>query len=122
MNKISVNRVTLIGNVSEDPDYRMTPNGTPVTSAILVTTDSWTDRNDQPRERRHWHRLVFWRASAQTAKDELVEGTQLYIEGRLQTRSWDDRSGTKREVTEVVVMDFSVLDHLATEAVDARST
>jgi single-strand DNA-binding protein len=110
MAKLSINRVTLIGDLSDTPDYRVTPNGTPVTSATLVTTESWEDRNDQPQERKQWHQLVFWRTNAQSAKEDLILGSQVFVEGRLQTRSWEDRRGLKRYVTEVIVLEFLILD------------
>ena len=121
MAKLSINRVTLIGDLSDTPDYRVTPNGTPVTSATLVTTESWSDHNDQPQQRKQCHQLVFWRTNAQSAKQDLTPGSQVFVEGRLQTRSWEDRRGLKRYVTEVIVQEFLILDQLEVQDVVSDS-
>ncbi len=96
-----VNKVILIGNLGRDPEVRYTKSGTSVATLNLATTDSWTDQNGQKQERTEWHRVVAWAKLADIAKEYLTKGQQVYIEGRLQTRSWDDRDGNKRYTTEI---------------------
>ena len=106
-----VNKVILIGNLGSDPEVRYTPDGTPVANFSLATSESWNDRNTGERqERTEWHRLVLWRKLAEIASQYLKKGSRIYIEGKLQTRSWDDQSGQKRYTTEVVVNDMQMLD------------
>ena len=106
-----VNKVILIGNLGSDPEVRYTPNGAPVANFSLATSESWNDRNTGERqERTEWHRLVLWRKLAEIAGQYLKKGARIYVEGKLQTRSWDDQSGQKRYTTEIVVNDMQMLD------------
>ncbi|MBI93625.1 MAG: single-stranded DNA-binding protein [Gemmatimonadaceae bacterium] len=105
-----VNKVILIGNLGGDPEVRYTPNGAAVANVNLATNESWTDRNGEKQDRTEWHRLVFWSKLAEIVGQYLKKGSKVYIEGRLQTRSWDDQSGQKRYTTEVVVNDMQMLD------------
>ncbi|MEE2727104.1 MAG: single-stranded DNA-binding protein [Candidatus Latescibacterota bacterium] len=105
-----VNKVILIGNLGGDPEVRYTPDGVAVANFSLATTESWKDRNGERQERTEWHRLVLWRQLAEIAKNYLRKGSKLYVEGKLQTRSWDDQSGQKRYTTEVVVNEMEMLD------------
>ena len=105
-----VNKVILIGNLGGDPEVRFTPDGVAVANFSLATTESWKDRNGERQERTEWHRLVLWRQLAEIAKNYLRKGSKLYVEGKLQTRSWDDQSGQKRYTTEVVVNEMEMLD------------
>lgn len=106
-----VNKVILIGNLGSDPEVRYTPDGVPVANFSLATTESWNDRNTGERqERTEWHRLVLWRRQAEVAQQYLKKGSKVYVEGKLQTRSWDDQSGQKRYTTEIVVFDMQMLD------------
>ena len=106
-----VNKVILIGNLGSDPEVRYTPDGAPVANFSLATSESWNDRNTGERqERTEWHRLVLWRKLAEIASQYLKKGSRIYVEGKLQTRSWDDQSGQKRYTTEVVVNDMQMLD------------
>lgn len=106
-----VNKVILIGNLGSDPEVRYTPNGAPVANFSLATSESWNDRNTGERqERTEWHRLVLWSKLAEIAGQYLKKGAKIYVEGRLQTRSWDDQSGQKRYTTEIVVNDMQMLD------------
>ena len=106
-----VNKVILIGNLGSDPEVRYTPDGVPVANFNLATSESWNDRNTGERqERTEWHRLVLWRRQAEVAGQYLKKGSKIYVEGKLQTRSWDDQSGQKRYTTEVVVFDMQMLD------------
>jgi single-strand DNA-binding protein len=118
MSRGGVNKVILIGNLGSDPDVKFTPSGVPVANFNLATSESWTDRNGERQERTEWHRLVLWRKLAEIAGQYLKKGSKLYVEGRLQTRSWDDQSGQKRYTTEVEVRDMQMLDSRG-EAPDA---
>ena len=106
-----VNKVILIGNLGADPEVKYTPSGVPVANFNLATTESWTDRSSGERqERTEWHRLVLWRRLAEIAGQYLKKGSKVFVEGKLQTRSWDDQNGQKRYTTEVVVNDMQMLD------------
>ena len=106
-----VNKVILIGNLGADPEVRHTPDGVAVANFNLATSESWNDRTSgEKQERTEWHRLVVWRKLAEIAGQYLKKGSKIYVEGKLQTRSWDDQSGQKRYTTEVVVNDFQMLD------------
>lgn len=105
----SVNKVILIGRLGKDPEMRFTPSGKPVTSFSLATNEYWTDPNGERQERTEWHRIVTWGKLAETSAKLLGKGKQVYIEGRLQTRSWDDRDGNKRYTTEIVASTMQVL-------------
>ena len=110
MSRGGVNKVILIGNLGSDPEVKYTPSGVPVANVNLATNESWTDRNGERQERTEWHRLVIWRKLAEIVGQYLRKGSKIYIEGRLETRSWDDQSGQKRYTTEVVVNDLQMLD------------
>ncbi len=118
MSRGGVNKVILIGNLGSDPEVKYTTNGVPVANISLATSESWTDRNGERQERTEWHRLVLWRKVAEIAGQYLKKGSKIYVEGRLQTRSWDDQSGQKRYTTEVDVRDMQMLDSRG-EAPDA---
>ena len=114
MSRGGVNKVILIGNLGADPEVRYTPDGVPVAYFNLTTSESWNDRNTgDKQERTEWHRLVLWRKLAEIAGQYLKKGSKIYVEGKLQTRSWDDQSGQKRYTTEVVVNDMQMLDSRA---------
>jgi len=98
----SVNKVILIGNLGQDPEVRFTQSGSAVANLRLATTDQYTDRDGQRQERTEWHRVVAFGKTAELCKEYLSKGRQIYVEGSLQTRSWEDKSGQKRYTTEVV--------------------
>lgn len=99
-----VNKVILVGNVGGDPETRYLPNGNAVTNITLATSDSWKDKQTgQLQERTEWHRVVFFGKVAEIAGEYLRKGSQVYVEGRLQTRKWQDQSGQDRYTTEIVV-------------------
>lgn len=98
-----VNKVILIGNLGRDPEVRYTRDGTAVANLNVATSESWKDPNGQRQERTEWHRVVAWGRLAEVAKEYLSKGRQVYIEGKLQTRSWEDKEGNKRYTTEVKV-------------------
>ncbi|HJP30298.1 MAG TPA: single-stranded DNA-binding protein [Candidatus Latescibacteria bacterium] len=105
-----VNKVVLVGNLGADPETRFTPSGTQVTTANLATDENWTDRKGEQQRRTEWHRLVLWRRLAEIAGQYLKKGSKVRVEGRLQTRSWEDESGQRHYVTEVVVSDLKLID------------
>lgn len=110
MSRNSVNKVTLLGNLGADPETRFTPAGTQVVTFSLATSDNWTDKSGERRERTEWHRLVLWRRLAEIAGQYLHRGSKVYVEGKLQTRSWEDVKGQRHYMTEVVVSDLQILD------------
>jgi single-strand DNA-binding protein len=97
----SVNKVILVGNLGRDAELRYTPGGAPVATLNLATTEVWNDKAGQRQEKTEWHRVVLWGKTAESLSEYLVKGKQLYIEGRLQTRQWDDKDGNKRYTTEI---------------------
>ncbi|MCB2203705.1 single-stranded DNA-binding protein [bacterium] len=105
-----VNKVMLIGNLGGDPELRYTESNIPVVSFSLATNESYKDQNGTLVERTEWHRCVAWRKLAELFGEYLKKGSKVYVEGKLQTRSWDDKDGNKRYMTEVVVNDFMFLD------------
>lgn len=104
-----VNKVILIGNLGRDPEVRYTQGGSAVATLNIATSDSWTDKSGQKQERTDWHRVVVWQRLAEIAKEYLSKGQRVYIEGRIQTRSWDDREGNKRYTTEIVANQMLML-------------
>ena len=98
----SVNKVILIGNLGRDPEMRYTQSGQAVTNFTLATTESWTDKNSgQKQEKTEWHRIVAWGKTGELCAQYLAKGRSVYIEGRLQTREWEDKEGIKRSTTEI---------------------
>ncbi len=97
-----VNKVILVGRLGGDPEMRYTNTGMAVGKLNIATSENWTDKNSQKQERTEWHRIVVWGKLAEICNQYLKKGRQIYVEGRLQTRSWDDKNGTKRYTTEVV--------------------
>jgi single-strand DNA-binding protein len=105
-----INKVILVGNLGRDPEVRTTPSGQPVATFTLATSRKWKDRNGQRQEQTEWHTIVCWGRQAEVAGQYLTKGKQIFVEGRLQTRSWDDRNtGEKRYKTEVVCDNFQML-------------
>ncbi len=106
----SVNKVILIGNLGNDPELRYTPNGTAVCNFRLATNESYKDQNGQLVERTEWHNVVTWGRLAEICGEYLRKGSRVYIEGSLQTRSYEDREGNTRYVTEIKARDMMMLD------------
>ena len=105
-----VNKVLLVGNLGQDPESRTTPGGTTVTNIRVATTDSWTDKQSgEKKEQTEWHTVVMWNRLGEIAAEYLRKGSQVYIEGRLQTRKWQDKEGKDRYNTEVVASDMQML-------------
>jgi single-strand DNA-binding protein len=97
----SVNKVILVGNLGRDAELRYTPGGAAVATLNMATTEVWNDKAGQRQEKTEWHRVVLWGKSAESLNEYLTKGKQIYVEGRLQTRQWDDKDGNKRYTTEI---------------------
>jgi single-strand DNA-binding protein len=106
----SVNKVILIGNLGQDPELRYTSAGVAVATFTLATNESWKDQDGNTQERTQWHNLVAWRKLAEICGEYLKKGSRIYVEGRLQYRNYDDKSGVKRYVTEIVIDQMMMLD------------
>lgn len=105
-----LNKVMLIGNLGSDPELRYTQNGTPVTSFSLATNESYKGKDGNMVEKTEWHRIVAFQHIAETLAQYLKKGRKIYLEGKLQTRSWDDKDGSKKYMTEIVVDTFVFID------------
>ncbi len=97
----SVNKVILVGNLGRDAEVRYTPSGAAVATLNLATTEVFKDREGQRKEDTQWHRVILWGKTAETLRDYLTKGKQIYVEGRLQTRKWKDKDGNDKYTTEV---------------------
>ena len=97
----SVNKVILVGNLGRDAELRYTPGGAAVATLNMATTETWTDKSGQRQEKTEWHRVVFWGKVAESLTEYLTKGKQVYVEGRLETRQWNDKDGNKRYTTEI---------------------
>lgn len=105
-----INKVILVGNLGRDPEVRSTPSGQSVASFTVATSRRWKDKGGQRQEQTEWHNVVCWGRQAEVAGQYLTKGKQVYLEGRLQTRSWEDRnSGEKRYRTEIICENFQML-------------
>jgi single-strand DNA-binding protein len=105
-----VNKVILVGNLGADPETRYTASGSAITNVNIATSESWKDRQTgENQERTEWHRIVFFNRLAEIAGEYLRKGSQVYIEGKLQTRKWQDQSGQDRYTTEVVANEMQML-------------
>lgn len=106
-----INKVILIGNLGADPDTKYMPSGNAVTNINLATTDAWKDKQSgEMQERTEWHRVVFFNRLAEVAGEYLRKGSKVYVEGRLQTRKWQDQGGQDRFTTEIVASEMQMLD------------
>jgi single-strand DNA-binding protein len=104
-----VNKVILVGNLGADPDMRYTPSGQGVCELRVATSESWNDKNGQREERTEWHRIVVWGKRAEVCSKYLAKGRQVFVEGRIQTRTYDDKDGNKRYITEIIAMSVRFL-------------
>ena len=105
----SLNKILLIGHLGKDPEIRYTPDGSPVATFSLATSESWTDKNGSRQEHTEWHTIVAWNKLADLCKRFLSKGRQVYIEGRIRSRDWTDRDGNKRRSTEVIATQMVLL-------------
>ncbi len=104
-----VNKVILIGNLGSDPEIRYTADGTPVANFRIATTEKWKSQQGEKVERTEWHRIVAWKRLAEICGEYLSKGKQVYVEGRLRTRSWEDKDGNKRWTTEIEALNLQML-------------
>lgn len=105
-----INKVILVGNLGTDPDVKYLPSGSAVTNVSLATSDSWKDKNTGAvQDRTEWHRVVFFNRLAEIAGEYLKKGSQIYVEGRIQTRKWQDKQGIDRYSTEIVANEMQML-------------
>ena len=106
----SVNKVIIVGNLGRDPETRYNPEGGAITNISVATTDTWKDKaSGEKQERTEWHRVVFFSRLAEIAGEYLKKGAQIYVEGRLQTRKWQDKDGHDRYTTEIVANEMQML-------------
>ena len=105
----SLSKVMLIGNLGKDPEVRAIPSGVKVANFSIATTESYTDKNNQKVDKTEWHNIVMWRGLAEVAEKYLKKGNQVFIEGKLTTRSWDDQTGQKKYMTEIVADNMVML-------------
>jgi len=110
-----INKVILVGNLGQDPDTRSTQGGSIVTQLSIATGEAWKDNNGQLQERTEWHRIVVWGRLAEIARDYLRKGSKVYLEGRLQTRKWQDKEGRDQYTTEIVASELQMLDRKPNE-------
>ena len=104
-----INKAILIGNLGADPEIRYTQSGTPVATFNIATTERWKDKDGQQQEQTEWHRIVAWARLAEICGEYLNKGSKVYIEGRIQTRKWQDQNGNDRYTTEIVAREMKML-------------
>ena len=119
---MSVNKAILVGNLGKDPELRYTPSGTAVCTFSLATTDRFKNKQGEQQERTEWHNIVVWAGLAEICGKYLTKGKQIYIEGRIQNRSYDDRDGNKRYITEIVANEMQMLGRAGEQGGDGRSS
>ncbi len=105
----SINKVILIGNLGRDPEIRYTASGTAVANFTVATTENWTNKDGAKETRTEWHRIVAWGRLGEICGEYLSKGKSVYIEGRIQTREWEDKEGNKRQTTEIVAYQMQML-------------
>ncbi len=106
---MSVNKAILVGRLGKDPETRYMTNGEAVTNVSLATSENYKDKNGEKQERTEWHNLVFYRRLAEIAGEYLKKGSQIFVEGRIQTRKWQDKEGKDRYTTEIIVNEMKML-------------
>jgi single-strand DNA-binding protein len=111
-----VNKVILIGNLGRDPELRYLPSGESVVKFTLATGSRWKDKNGQLQERTDWHNIVAFGRQAEICNQYLKKGSQVYVEGRIQNRSWEDKDGNKKYITEIIARSINLLGRREPEA------
>tara|TARA_S200000501_G_scaffold374286_1_gene423457 strand:+ start:264 stop:671 length:408 start_codon:yes stop_codon:yes gene_type:complete len=109
MQKNSVNKVIIVGNLGQDPEGRFTPQGTAVTNLSVATNESWKSQDGETQDRTEWHRVVMYGKMAETANEYMRKGQMVYVEGRLETREWEDQNQNKRKTTQIRCDNFTML-------------
>jgi len=115
----SLNKAMLIGNLGQDPEVRYTQNNTAVATLSIATSERYRDSNGETQERTEWHRVVAWGKTAEICQSYLKKGSKVYIEGPIQTRSWEDKDGQKRYTTEIKALNLVMLDSRGSSSNDA---
>jgi len=119
----SVNKALIIGNLGQDPDIKYTQSGSPVANLSVATSERWKDKNTgEQKEQTEWHRVVVFGRLAEIAEQYLKKGSKIFIEGKIQTRDWEDAEGNKRYTTEVVAREMTMLDSRSSMGSDAPSS
>jgi single-strand DNA-binding protein len=118
---MSVNKAILVGFVGNDPEVRYLDSGTPVANFRLATSENYTNKAGEKVTQTEWHNIVLWRGLAEVAEKYIKKGTQVYIEGRIRTRSWDDRDGNKRYTTEVVADNLQLMGKRSDSSVESSA-
>ncbi len=121
MQKNSVNKVILVGNLGQDPEGRFTPQGTAVTNLSVATNESWKNQNGELQDRTEWHRVVMYGKMAETANEYMHKGQMVYVEGRLQTNEWEDQNQIKRRTTEIKCDNFTMLGRRSDTSTQANN-
>ena len=121
MQKNSVNKVILVGNLGQDPEGRFTPQGTAVTNLSVATNESWKNQNGELQDRTEWHRVVMYGKMAETANEYMHKGQMVYVEGRLQTNEWEDQNQIKRKTTEIKCDNFTMLGRRGDTSTQAKN-
>lgn len=116
-----VNKVILVGNLGKDPEVRHLENGASVANFPIATTESYKDKNGNRQEQTEWHNIVLWRGLADIAEKYLKKGNQIYVEGKLRSRSWEDKEGNTRYITEVIGDNLTMLGGKPSESNDSSS-
>ncbi len=119
---MSVNKVILVGRLGRDPETRYTSGGQAVANFSLATDETYKDRNGERQKRTEWHKIVVWGKQAEIAQQYLKKGSLVYVEGRIQTRQWDDREGQKRTSFEIIANNFRMLGGRAEAAAAGAGT
>lgn len=109
----TINKVILIGRLGRDPELRYTPGGKAVANFTMATSETWKDADGEKQENTEWHRIVLWGKTAELAAKFLAKGSQVYIEGKLQTREWTDKEGAQRYTTEIIANHMTFLSEKA---------
>lgn len=116
-----VNKAILIGRLGKDPEVRYTPDGTMITNFNLATDEQWKDKNGEKVQKTEWHRIVTFGKLAEICGNYLVKGKLIFVEGRIQTRSWEDKDGVKRFTTEIIAANMQMLDSKGQNKTDGSS-
>ncbi len=117
-----LNKAMLIGNLGKDPEIKYTPEGVAIAKFSIATSEQWKDKDGQKQEKTEWHNIVAFRKLAEICGEYLTKGKQVYIEGRIQTRSWDDKDGNKKYMTEIVADKMQMLGRVGETAKDVTSS
>ena len=121
MQKNSVNKVILVGNLGQDPESRFTPQGTAVTNLSVATNETWKNQNGESQDKTEWHRIVMYGKMAETAAEYMKKGQMVYVEGRLETNEWEDQNQVKRRTTQVRCDNFTMLGRRQMQSQETES-